>query len=191
MSHTECAQAAWLLRGHPGERGGWGQGWWEWGELGGGEGEWGAASKAFIADIKQHQASYCEAYLGCPGCLAASGVILDETSLSAAIMLVTASVLMSRVLSKSWLAAVDKMARSLGRAPIVLEFEISCTILQKWKSMTAVANADTFHCLPAFTLSHVPETRDLLHDTHEISCMTPMRTTLLLSLTLLQVVACL
>lgn len=40
-------------------------------------------------------------------------------------ILMTASVLMSLVLSNSWLAAVDRMAKSLGRAPIVLEFEIS------------------------------------------------------------------
>lgn len=69
------------------------------------------------------------AYLGCPGCLAASGMILDETSRRAAMMLVTASVLMSRVASKSWLAAVDRMARSLGRAPTLLELEISCNTI--------------------------------------------------------------
>ena len=51
---------------------------------------------------------------------------MDDTSLRAAKMLVTASVLMSRVLSNSWLAAVDKMARSLGLAPMMLELEISC-----------------------------------------------------------------
>ena len=64
-------------------------------------------------------------------------------------MLVTASVLMSRVLSKSWLAAVDKMAKSLGRAPIVLEFEISCTTLQKRTGVTVVASVVTCNCLPA------------------------------------------
>ena len=65
-------------------------------------------------------------HLGWPGCFAASGIALDDTSLRAAKMLVTASVLMSRVLSNSWLAAVDKMARSLGLAPMMLELEISC-----------------------------------------------------------------
>ena len=60
-------------------------------------------------------------------------------------MLVTASVLMSRVLSKSWLAAVDRMAKSLGRAPIVLEFEISYTTVQKWEDITVVARVVTFH----------------------------------------------
>ena len=42
-----------------------------------------------------------DAYLGWPGCLAASGMTLEETSLKAAMMLVTASVLMSAVASKS------------------------------------------------------------------------------------------
>lgn len=65
-------------------------------------------------------------HLGWPGCFAASGIALDDTSLRAAMILVTASVLMSRVLSNNWLAAVDKMARSLGLAPMMLELEISC-----------------------------------------------------------------
>ena len=62
-------------------------------------------------------------------------------------MLVTASVLMSRVLSKSWLAAVDRMAKSLGRAPMVLEFEISCITFQK-EGIMVVTGVVTFHCLP-------------------------------------------
>lgn len=66
------------------------------------------------------------AYLGWPGCLAASGMALADTSRNAAMMLVTASVLMSRVLSNSWLAAVERIARSLGLAPMMLELEISC-----------------------------------------------------------------
>ncbi len=68
-----------------------------------------------------------KAYLGWPGCLAASGIIWAETSRRAVMMLMTASVLMSLVLSNSWLAAVERIAKSLGRAPMVLELEISCT----------------------------------------------------------------
>lgn len=104
--------------------------------------------------MRRRFAQWGKAYLGCPGCLAASGMTLVETSLRAAMMLVTAPVLMSRVASKSWLAAVDRMARSLGRAPTLLELEISCTAHSTVPSCTRITLLSLLNELRMFVDYH-------------------------------------
>ena len=66
--------------------------------------------------------------MGWPGSWAAEGSARLDTKRRPARMFTTVSVPMLFVLSNSWLAATERMARSLGRLPVLLEEDASCYI---------------------------------------------------------------